>query len=583
MDPRATATTGAPDRREAGRLLLRAAHGHRRALAVGGAATLGVVAMRLALPWPLRGVIEHVFPAGSRGLVAPGVGFGIHPVLWFCWLYLVLSVASGAFEWAQRVWMARAAGGLTHDLRSAAVRGLARRARHDASAAVEGLTRIIGDSAGLKADLKGILIHLGQNGLLLLAITGLFLVLAPTLGLLFLLAGLLAIAIGHGSVSEVAETTERQRRKEARYAATIREGDEDDDDVEAGEIDASSTRKDVQTTKIIARTTLFVHAAVGATIAVALWLGVREVRAGTLLPGELFLFIAYAITIQRRAVMIGRQIARGGKLLTNAGRLGEMIAAASAPVPAPRRLVSALRLQGVKVKRLPTRSAGRRLGPLDLTLPAGTRLLVLGGPGAGKSTLLALCAGQVPARAGRILWDDADVTPTPERLRASCAHLPEEPVFGRASLRTLLGLPAGEPTRASAALLEQTGAARVVRTTRQGLDQRLPSSHLAPLERRAVALASVLLDPRKVWLLDTPVDGRRGRHRAQLAAVLDGAGKRTVVVALRRPLLVERFDRVLVLRRGKVAFSGTPEEWRTWNEERRRAKAARRAPPEEPS
>jgi ABC-type multidrug transport system fused ATPase/permease subunit len=269
--------------------------------------------MRLALPWPLRGIVENVFPAaaGESGPLTPA--FGGNPVLVLCGLYLLLSLGTGAFEWIQRVWMARVASGTAHDLRTMAVSRLG--PSHDRSAAetADLITRVVGDVARIRADLKGILIHLGQNGLLLLAITALFLYLAPKLGLLFLVGGLLAILIGYQAVEPVARTAAKHRSKESAYAAAIQE--EEDDEPESLAISESSTRKDVRTTRIIGRSTLLVHGAVAATISLALWIGVGDVRAGTLAPGELFLFIAYAITIQRRAVMIGRQIARGGKLL----------------------------------------------------------------------------------------------------------------------------------------------------------------------------------------------------------------------------------------------------------------------------
>ena len=56
--------------------------------------------------------------------------------------------------------------------------------------------------------------------------------------------------------------------------------------------------------------------------------------------------------------------------------------------------------------------------------------------------------------------------------------------------------------------------------------------------------------------------------------ILERAGARTVVVALHRPVLVERFDRVVVLRKGTVDFDGAPQAWQAWRAVIREVKRA---------
>ncbi len=544
---------------------------HHRALAVGLLATVGVVAMRLALPWPLRGIVEHVFPMGGQPSLLTGVGNGETAILLFCAFYVVLAAGTGTFEWIQRVRMARVASRTAHNLRVHVTGRL--RPAHDRSRSdtADLITRVVGDIARIRADLKGILIHLGQNGLLLLAITVLFLFIAPVLGLLFLISGLLAVWIGYRAVDRVAKIATRHRRKESEYAAVLsEEDDEDEERFESPSISASSTKKDVRTTRIIGRSTLLVHVAVASTISLALWLGVRDVKAGTLAPGELFLFIAYAITIQRRAVMIGRQVARSGKLLANTERLALLIDdSPEKGAPLPRALESAIRLDGVKVKRFVTQRKSARLGPLTLEIPREQQVLVLGPEGAGKSSLLAVLGGRLSSRRGSLLWDDENLTNDPAALRASVAFLSDEPHFGRMSVRRLLGLGAGAVDQAKTETLDVLGAAKVIGRLRSGFDQRVPSSHLSPRERRALLLCRVVLSDAPVWILDNPVDSNRSRERERLQAVLDRGREKTIVVALRTPVLVERFDRVIVMRRGKVDFDGTSAEWHEYRKRRR--------------
>jgi len=557
-------------KRAALRRLVGVAAAHRSALAFGALATVGVLAMRLALPWPLRGVVEHVFPTAVGEGAPLGVGLDIPggPVTAFCLIYFLLAVATGSFEWAQRVWMARAASLSAHDLRAAAVEA----AGHGAARTIDRadlITRIIGDSARLKADLKGILVHLTKNALLLLAITGLFLVLAPRLGLLFLLSGLLATLIGYFAVEEVAETASRQRRKESKYASTIRpEAVESSTGSDARRLNRSSAKKEVRITRIIGRSTLLIHAAVAATLGLAFWTGVQDVRYGSLVPGELFLFIAYAITIQRRAVMIGRQVARGGKLLATAERLGGLIESGQRErASAPAVLRGEIRLDGARARR-------SAVGPIHLTIAHGTRVLVLGGDGAGKSSLLRLIAAREPARHGRVLWDGKAIEDA-SAARSAVAYWSDEVEFGGLTPRLLLGLPPrGEPGSNEVRLLEAQGAWKVVRRLEHGLDHPLSSLELSRRERRALALGGILMGDAPVWVLDEPVEADVAGERARLGAVLERGAKRTVVVGLRRPVCVDSFDRVVVLRKGKIDFEGTPEEWRR---RRRRIRELRQA------
>jgi ABC-type multidrug transport system fused ATPase/permease subunit len=556
-------------RRTALRLLVAAAARYRGALLFGALATVGVVAMRLALPWPLRGVVENVFPpaAGEGAPIGASLEFPGGPVVAFCVIYFLLAVGTGVFEWVQRVWMARAASLTAHDLRGAAVEATARGSARTIDRA-DLITRIIGDSARLRADLKGILVHLTQNTLLLLAITALFLVLAPKLGLLFLLSGLLATLIGYGTVEEVAETASRARRKESKYASAIHGDAEAISGTPVRKLNRSSAKKEVRITRIIGRSTLLVHAAVAATLGFAFWSGVQDVRHGTLAPGELFLFIAYAITIQRRAVMIGRQVARGGKLLATAQRIGGLIGGEREALPPPvATLRETMRLDGLRSRR-------GRVGPVDLTIRHGTRTLVLGGDGAGKSTFLRLLAGREPARRGRLLWDGQAVDDT-TALWPRVAWLGDEVEFGGVTPRALLGLPQdGEPTADQVRLLELQGAWKIVCRLEQGLDQSVSSAELSRRERRTLALAGILLGDAPVWILDEPVEADVAKERARLQALLDHGANRTIVIGLRRPVCVDRFDRVVVLRKGKVDFEGTPAEWQLRRRQIRQIKRA---------
>jgi branched-chain amino acid transport system ATP-binding protein len=64
---------------------------------------------------------------------------------------------------------------------------------------------------------------------------------------------------------------------------------------------------------------------------------------------------------------------------------------------------------------------------VDLLVPAGQIVALIGANGAGKSTLLMTICGSPQARRGQILFEDVDITRTPtyEIMRLAIAHVPE--------------------------------------------------------------------------------------------------------------------------------------------------------------
>jgi len=186
------------------------------------------------------------------------------------------------------------------------------------------------------------------------------------------------------------------------------------------------------------------------------------------------------------------------------------------------------------------------LGPLDLDLPAGARLAVLGGNGAGKTTLLRLLATAARPAAGRLQLLGLDAARQRERLRARLGYAGHQAGLYPALtalenlefFATLHGLGGGE---AEDALVEVGLAAaaglRVDRLSR-GQQQRL-------------ALARATLHRPELLVLDEPDASLDAEGRALLGGLFEG---RTVVMATHDTVLARQVcDRALLLRAGRDA------------------------------
>lgn len=547
--------------KDAFRLVRRYGRAHRRWLVQGLLATVAVVVFRLALPWPLKWALELVVQGGSGSPLAANWQVSLS---WIAAAFVSLSAGLGYAEFRQRVAMKQYAAATVHSLREDALRLLTTRSSAVASDGPGLISRVIGDTARIKAELSGILLHASQNGLLYLGICVVFLVLSPKLGLFFLSGGLLTVVIGVSSGRRVAPVSLKQREKEGDYASVVQNAIEEGYlDIDGAAINEESEARDVGATRIIARSTGSIHVTLALVTAVALWIAFIDIQAGRLTAGDLFLFMAYVLTVQRRMVQFGRQTARTGKLVANLTRLGELIDAGEGLKRSPlRRLQDSIELRGVG--RRPAQGTLRKsvLKNLNTVIRQGDTVALLGPSGSGKSALLRVLAGFSHAE-GEVVWDGQPVRPEQLYDGADIAFLPQVCVFRRQSLGVLMGADRLEDLDPS--LIKALGLSGILRNAVKGLETKLSSSMLTAGEARGLVLYSILTgDAAGVWLLDGVTEGLSRKKAVRLLETVAARGDgKTVVVCLPYAVGLAVFTRVLALKQGRLAFDGTVKEWET--------------------
>jgi putative ABC transport system ATP-binding protein len=149
---------------------------------------------------------------------------------------------------------------------------------------------------------------------------------------------------------------------------------------------------------------------------------------------------------------------------------------------------------------------------LDLAIPAGQFVTVIGSNGAGKSTLLNVLTGDAPATAGRVVIDDQDVTGWPAPRRAALvARVFQDPLAGSCADLTIeenLALAAARGARRGFSLAvdrsRRAGFRDQLRRLGLGLENRLGDRMglLSGGQRQAVSLLMATLQPMKILLLD---------------------------------------------------------------------------------
>lgn len=195
---------------------------------------------------------------------------------------------------------------------------------------------------------------------------------------------------------------------------------------------------------------------------------------------------------------------------------------------------------------------------INLEIPRGQFVAIMGPSGSGKSTLLGLLAGLDSATAGQILLDDTDITGLSEDQMAEVRGRKIGFVFQ--SFQLIPTLTAEEnvllPAELAGAGPEVTDRAKAL-LTRVGLADRLDHYpvQLSGGEQQRVALARAFITRPPILLADEPtgnLDGKTGQQVLELLLELNRMEGATLVLVTHDPALAAHADRVITLRDGLV-------------------------------
>lgn len=304
---------------------------------------------------------------------------------------------------------------------------------------------------------------------------------------------------------------------------------------------------------------------VGISQAVVLAFGSWLVLRGSITPGDLVLFLLYL----KIAMKPLRDMAKYTGRIARASASGERIAdLLDEPVEIADR-PDALDMHGVTgdlvFDRVHARldSGAVLFDGLDLLVPAGQKVGILGASGAGKSTLTSYLLRLSEPESGHVLVDGYDVTRvTRSSLRAHVTVLLQESVLFAASVRENIrygNLAAGDAQIEAAA--RAAGAHDFIMDLPEGYDTVLGNrgDTLSGGQRQRLAIARAFVRDAPVLVFDEATTGLDPESASTVVSALwELARGRTTLVVTHDAQMLAGLDRVIWLEGGRIVEDGAP-------------------------
>jgi ATP-binding cassette subfamily B multidrug efflux pump len=328
------------------------------------------------------------------------------------------------------------------------------------------------------------------------------------------------------------------------------------------------------------------QALIGITFLIVLWQGGHLVLGGRISLGALIAFYSYLGILVWPMIALGWVTNIFQRGAASMGRLNYILAAQpqiddrGATVPAEKPVEGEIEFRNLTFAYPTTMAGGSAnatagngnrsgsegvLHDINLRIPAGSTLAIVGPTGSGKTTLAALVARLWEAPAGTVLIDGRSIREWPlENLRRSIGYVPQDTYLFSETVgeNVAFGLPQFDLERVRAAAEVASLDAEV---------QEFPAKYETMVGERGITLSggqkqrtalarAIVRDPR-ILILDDSLSSVDTQTEERILSRLRGIMRgRTTILIAHRTSTVRDADQIIVLRDGRITERGTHDE-----------------------
>ena len=300
----------------------------------------------------------------------------------------------------------------------------------------------------------------------------------------------------------------------------------------------------------------------GVSMVVILWLGGLKVLDGTLSLGAFVAFNTYLIRIGRPMMMMGRMVDEQQRAAASLSRIEAVF---DEPPQASEGNLPPDIGGEIEFRNVSFSYDGRTvLHDINLRIPAGGTVALVGRVGSGKSTLARLIPRLIHPDQGQVLIDGTPVESLSlNGLREMMGYVPQETFLFSETLRENVGMAHGEQ---KGAVERATQISRLTADLEQfpaGLETRVGERGvtLSGGQKQRTALArAVIREPRILILDDAMSSVDTHTEEAILGGLRDVMASRTTILIAHRISTVKNADMIVVLEDGRISEQGTHDE-----------------------
>ena len=548
--------------------------------------------MRVAEPWPLAFVIDHVLggktgsheaPAAAGWVAALAADLGIMGVIVLAGISVVVFAALRALAgFLSTVGFARIGNVVLSRVRNVLYNRLLRLslAFHQRQRSGDLALRLVNDVGQLREVTVSALLPMLANVFILVGMFAVMFMLNWRLALLSLIPLPVMWFSAKRSSKLIHEASRRQRTREGSLAATASESMSAIRTVQSLVLEDSFSRlfhgndgqaahADMNTKRLAAGLERSIDLLVAVATALVLWQGALQVLAGALTAGDLLVFISYLKNSMRPVREYAKYAGRLSKALASAERISDILeekpdiidrkGAKTAPA-----FEGAVHFRDLHFSYdAESRSI---FHGLDLALAPREHVAVVGPSGIGKSTLTVLLLRLYDPQKGSVEIDGTDIRHwKTASVRRQIGLLPQDALLFAASVRDNLTCAAGREVSDEEiiAAAKMANAHDFIMALPEGYDTVIGErgATLSGGQRQRLAIARLALRHCPVMVLDEPTTGLDRASEAVVRHAIERLIENRTALMITHDLdLAAGADRIVYVDQGGIAESGTHEE-----------------------